>query len=252
LTYKLSNALAMEVHHHAHTSRKKWTHYFWEFFMLFLAVTLGFFVENQREHFVEHRREKQYMRGLYDDLVQDTIEINSAIARARLNLSYNDSLLLFMYREKIGSEIPIHFINLDSQALVRLQIVFTDRTASQLKNSGNMRLIREQEVVDMILKYWRQQERTLTTLERYIIYRNQARSFATQLFAFYEHLMHSRGLTTEPPQKIRVINSSPALWTQYANIVSQCGVVLPSHLINLERQLALARELMQLIRKEYL
>ena len=32
----------MEVHHHAHTSRKKWTHYFWEFLMLFLAVFCGF------------------------------------------------------------------------------------------------------------------------------------------------------------------------------------------------------------------
>ena len=39
----------MEVHHHAHTPRKKWTHYFWEFFMLFLAVNCGFFVENQRD-----------------------------------------------------------------------------------------------------------------------------------------------------------------------------------------------------------
>jgi len=27
----------MEVHAHTHTPRKKWTHYFWEFFMLFLA-----------------------------------------------------------------------------------------------------------------------------------------------------------------------------------------------------------------------
>jgi hypothetical protein len=25
----------MEVHHHSHTARKKWTHYFWEFIMLF-------------------------------------------------------------------------------------------------------------------------------------------------------------------------------------------------------------------------
>jgi len=41
----------MEVHAHSHTERKKWTHYFWEFFMLFLAVTLGFLVENQREHY---------------------------------------------------------------------------------------------------------------------------------------------------------------------------------------------------------
>ena len=28
----------MEVHHHAHTARKKWTHYFWKSLMLFLAV----------------------------------------------------------------------------------------------------------------------------------------------------------------------------------------------------------------------
>src|ERR1044072_752358 len=27
----------MEVHHHAHTERKKWTHYFWKSLMLFLA-----------------------------------------------------------------------------------------------------------------------------------------------------------------------------------------------------------------------
>ena len=54
----------MEVHHHAHTPRKKWTHYFWEFLMLFLAVTLGFFVENQREHYIEHQREKQFISSL--------------------------------------------------------------------------------------------------------------------------------------------------------------------------------------------
>ena len=28
----------MEVPAHTHTARKKWTHYFWEFLMLFLAV----------------------------------------------------------------------------------------------------------------------------------------------------------------------------------------------------------------------
>ena len=32
----------MEVHAHAHTARKKWTHYLWEFLMLFLAVFCGF------------------------------------------------------------------------------------------------------------------------------------------------------------------------------------------------------------------
>ena len=48
----------MEVHHHSHTACKKIAHYIWEFLMLFLAVFCGFLAENQREHMIEHRREK--------------------------------------------------------------------------------------------------------------------------------------------------------------------------------------------------
>lgn len=40
-----SNTVDMEVHHHPdlHHKRKKLKEYFLEFFMIFLAVTLGFF-----------------------------------------------------------------------------------------------------------------------------------------------------------------------------------------------------------------
>ena len=57
----------MEVHHHSHLASgethtssppagragKKWTHYFWEFLMLFLAVFCGFLAEYQLEHTIE-------------------------------------------------------------------------------------------------------------------------------------------------------------------------------------------------------
>ena len=53
----------MEVHHHSHTASppagragKKWTHYFWEFLMLFLAVFCGFLAEYQLEHKIESDR----------------------------------------------------------------------------------------------------------------------------------------------------------------------------------------------------
>jgi hypothetical protein len=58
----------MEVHHHAHTFRKKWTHYFWEFLMLFLAVFCGFLAEYQLEHKIEKNREKQFMKSTLVDL----------------------------------------------------------------------------------------------------------------------------------------------------------------------------------------
>ena len=63
----------MEVHAHTHTERKKWTHYFWEFLMLFLAVFCGFLAEYQLEHKIESDREKVYIKNLYDDLKSDTV-----------------------------------------------------------------------------------------------------------------------------------------------------------------------------------
>jgi len=149
----------MEVHHHAHsatggahTSRKKWTHYFWEFFMLFLAVTLGFFVENKREHMVEHVREKQYIKNLLQDLKQDTIalsqniksrekrEIYTEYILSQLNVTVNDSSLTKIHR---------NIFNLNSLQLFN----YSNSTTQQLKNSGLMRLIRKSVVIDAINNY---------------------------------------------------------------------------------------------------
>ena len=41
--------------------------------MLFLAVFCGFLAENEREHYVEHQREKQYANELYDEFFADSI-----------------------------------------------------------------------------------------------------------------------------------------------------------------------------------
>src|SRR6187551_909146 len=54
-------AESMEVHKHPHhvMHKKKWSEYVLEFFMLFLAVFLGFIAENIREHSVNKEIEKR-------------------------------------------------------------------------------------------------------------------------------------------------------------------------------------------------
>src|SRR5579872_7393572 len=60
----------MEVHHHpdVHHKRKKFKEYFFEFLMIFLAVTLGFFAENFREQISDSHHEKEYAKELYAEL----------------------------------------------------------------------------------------------------------------------------------------------------------------------------------------
>src|SRR5262245_40925991 len=69
-----SQTANMEVHKHPHDvmHKKNWVEYFLEFLMLFLAVFLGFLAENQREHIVDRRREKELMTEFVNDLKLDT------------------------------------------------------------------------------------------------------------------------------------------------------------------------------------
>ena len=86
----------MEVHAHSHTPRKKWTHYFWEFLMLFLSVFCGFLAENEREHYVERTRAKEYAGLLYQDLKNDSVYFNEVLTNQVSMLQHADSLLAIL------------------------------------------------------------------------------------------------------------------------------------------------------------
>ncbi|HKC36570.1 MAG TPA: hypothetical protein VKB95_10930 [Chitinophagaceae bacterium] len=159
----------MEVHAHTHTERKKWTHYFWEFLMLFLAVFCGFLAETQREHMVERQREGQYMQSLLSDLSADTAMIHAAIPRKEGRINAVDSVFIFFKAnpntEKINGKLfkTIRRTNFDSR-FIRNTI-----TINQLKNAGGMRLIRKKEVADSISSYDFRCEATEIYNDLYII-----------------------------------------------------------------------------------
>jgi len=143
----------MEVHHHSHTSRKKWTHYFWEFFMLFLAVTLGFFVENQREHYVERIRANEYAHLLTDDLKTDIAEFNRAERVLSKIIAAGDSLAVVLNSQDIR-KIPggkIYYYEYWSGW--RWSVISRDATLQQLKNSGSLRYLQNTSLVRKILDY---------------------------------------------------------------------------------------------------
>lgn len=146
----------MEVHQHTHTARKKWTHYFWEFFMLFLAVTLGFFVENQREHYIENQREKKYIQSFYEDLTADEHDLDLNINFLRTQVQEADSLQLLM--KNISTKQPANFIYMYLRGITRSSdglLYPNDRTIVQLRNAGGMRLIKNKRVSDSMVNYYR-------------------------------------------------------------------------------------------------
>ncbi len=227
------------------------THYVFEFFMVFLAVFCGFLADNERENIDQRQTERKYMKSLLEDVRNDTVEIDQNIDYAEIVLNNIDSLILFLYYNPPRNAVSDQFLKYDYKALLMLNIIFTDRTAWQLKSSGSMRLITKTEVSDAILDYWKHQEEVKINLERYLIYRNRAREYSEKLFYMAAEYMNDNDLLKEKLTEIPVISHDPDEWKEFQNIVSHCGVVASQYKESLIKLHESASRLIILLRKDY-
>jgi len=244
----------MEVHHHAHTERKKWTHYFWEFLMLFLAVFCGFLAENQREHMVEHRREKEFMRSMADDLYRDTAEIARGIRFVEIRLQKLDSAILLYANPKKPITAQIAEIGRLSEAgLINVTLVFTDRTSSQLKNSGAMRMIKNKIVADSITQYWNRIDVLNNSWIRLQTHRFDSRRIGYKIFGFFPEFYVRRFIDSSfKVDSSLLLDNSPLLLGEFINNIYKVADSYRAEFYpQLQRQLTLAKDLMELINKEY-
>jgi len=142
----------MEVHAHTHTERKKWTHYFWEFLMLFLAVFCGFLAEYQLEHKIEKDRAKQYVLSFYEDLKTDTTRLNEMM------LYDKDKIAALTDMETCYDTITSDLRstgcmkNLILYSRANRAFAITDRTITQLVNAGGFRVLNKEDA-DSVLSY---------------------------------------------------------------------------------------------------
>jgi hypothetical protein len=143
----------MEVHPHGHMhSDKKWKEYIFQFAMLFLAVTLSFFVENQREHYIEQERAKVMAASMIDDLRADTSEVRRAAKQLLRIIGELDTLMTELEKPaREQNDSLIHVIGFERIANFNM---FDPQTGSydQVKNSGSLRYFR-QELVKRMSEY---------------------------------------------------------------------------------------------------
>lgn len=246
----------MEVHAHTHTPRKKWSHYIWEFFMLFLAVTLGFFVENQREHYIEHQREKKYAQSLYSDLKTDTARINSVRTLKLLKAGKLDSLKSILISpdiQKQSGRVYYYtlFINFVPKFLTQ------DITMQQLRSSGSFRYFKNIQLYNSISQYYKLCDNYLdrdAELKDKILYPAELISKIFDTRILIEHFK------TQPKiwNYLEVPKGNPLLLTTDKQLLNQYYLFIGNikwidelsliYLDNIEKN---ANNLMGLLKKEY-
>jgi hypothetical protein len=245
----------MEVHAHTHTERKKWTHYLWEFLMLFLAVTLGFFVENQREHYIEHQREEQFIKSLFNDIASDTANIVKVINTRTIKERMLDSISYMMnspnpagfikqiypYAVLIGRTLPYRFVP-------------NDGTMQQLKNSGALRLIRNRAVVDSIAKY---DISVRNILGQYAVEENQIEHYRTagakifDALAFGEMIDENAAVVRPPPDNTSFQAYSSRELSEWNYRIYGLNGINKANKRDLRLLLKQATGLLELLKKKY-
>ena len=236
----------MEVHHHSHHGKKKWTGYLWEFLMLFLAVFCGFLAEYQLEHVIEHNKEKEYMRSMVEDLAQDTMQINKANATI-LNQDKGLNLLLTTLEAPVSKNkndlqkiYELHYANMGAEAAL-----FSQRTISQLKNAGGLRLIRHKNVADSITLYDTKLQHMAAIFKSYD---ESTTDMSKEGYAIFDNQYFRHNYAGE---SISLLTYDIAVLKRYSNSVFTVQIIEQyySHFLLGQKKLAIA--LLDLIKREY-
>ena len=238
----------MEVHHHAHSERKKWTHYFWEFLMLFLAVFCGFLAENQREHMVEHKREEKFAKRLLSDLGEDSVFLNKRIERLEDRKKKYADFLSVMTGPRSSSSFDI--MKAFSELLKSYKSQFTTTTYDQMKASGSLRYIEDDTLTTKLQRYYEiviprasvDADGVDKLFEDYVV------PYMIKHFRF-QKLIDSSTVLTEPEAEI--FNRTPETDQEFINIMGVYQGACDGLLTQQKPALEACKKLIDMIKKEY-
>jgi hypothetical protein len=244
----------MEVHNHVHPipgHKKKWTHYFWEFLMLFLAVFCGFLAENKREHIIEHRREIQFMHSMLDDLKTDIAMFETNISLRTSRLQMIDSLITLLSSSLVNgnmNEAYFYARNISPPT----NIFSTDGTVQQLKSAGNLRLIRNREIANRILAYDQEVRQVIFEMSDEVEIRAEYRQLASKLFdtKIFADMQQDNRIVM-PTHANALFSNDAGLINQFIGTAQYLKKVHTTQRIRTQKLKSMAEELSKMIAEVY-
>jgi len=222
-----------------------------EFFMLFLAVFLGFIAENIREHNVDREKEKVYIENVLEDLKADTTIYSNYTKNNEILFESIDTLVQLIKSPDRNQHVG-KLAYIARMILPKYKALYTtDRTYEQMKSSGDLRLIKNKPVANAMSYYYysaidlkKYNDAAFTWGSDYAISMGKIFNAALLLKIIREQREQqadSTDLLTEDPVTLNELATS----AQYLY-----GAFLLGEKIGGERNIA-AQKLIDLIQKEY-
>jgi len=125
-----------------------------EIFLVVIGILIALQINNWNQKKTERKIEQDYISSLIEDAKTDLSNFKNTIALNEERINILDSLALKCYNYNIKDKKDPELIIWYLRSLMRPDFVAqTDRTLSQLKNSGGMRLIQDKTKINAIITY---------------------------------------------------------------------------------------------------
>jgi len=125
-----------------------------EIMLVVIGILIALQINNWNQIKTERKVEQEYISSLIEDAKTDLSNFKNAITLNEERINTLDSLILRCYNYNTKDKKDPELIMWYLRSLIRPDFVFqTDRTLSQLKNSGGMRLIENKTKINAIITY---------------------------------------------------------------------------------------------------
>jgi len=136
------------------SSRSHWLRLSLELIAVFVGISAGFFVNNYQQSKRDQKLEVKYLESFHKNLVVDSIEIKKHIEEDKNNLDISRRAVETMVGEKLHKDSAL--------ALMSVMATFNNlnmqnTTYESIINSGNLGLIRNYELREELVNYYRYQ-----------------------------------------------------------------------------------------------
>lgn len=236
----------MEVQTHTQypIHKKKGAEYLLLFFIIFIAVFLGLLAYNWRVHLLENRKEINYMHALVADLKSDTTTINQTI-NFNEGIGSADSSLLSLLRMPEKDIKTLHKIFILNPIAQNFDYHINDsKTFDRLKYTGDMRLIKNEKVLNSIADYYQQ-------IDMINIFKEEIQNNVISTYNLSFKVLDQYAYDNNINLSITMITQDKAILTEYSNMLH--NLIITYRMFN--RMLRLiknkAQELLLLIDETY-
>ena len=252
----------MEVHHHAHHGHEKktWKNYVWEFLMLFLAVFCGFLAEWQLEHVIEHSREKVFIESIVKELESDNQQIDVVLKDTVRNNKLDSLGYALADIDNDKNNIKLAY-SLKRVAGYFSSVMLSRSTISQLKNGGNMRLIRNRNVVDSIIVIDNYIDLILSQDKAHSDFITSTTEFSSKIFDCRYNLKYMKYEKTfnmltfkrflQQQKSIQYLNNDEKLRIEYANLIFRQKSIYDTYIIMIKEYQSFSKRMIVFFNQEY-